>query len=346
MKLMNILNRAVDWGVSDVHLTVGLPPVFRKDGKLIPQNSFPILKPDDTEGFTRELLDEEGYRELHKRGERDFAYSLPGKGRFRVNAFRQRGSYGIAVRILNSRIKSLSELNLPRALENFAYKPRGLVLVTGPAGSGKSTTLAALIDIINSKRCCNIITLEDPIEYMHVHKKSIVNQREIGEDTRDFASALRAALRQDPDVILVGEMRDLETISSAITAAETGHLVFATLHTSSASQTVDRVIDVFPYHQQGQIRIQLAESLQGIIAQQLLPRQDGEGMIPAVEIMVATSAIRNQIREGKTHQIPSSIQTGSQYGMQSLDNALLKLFQKGIISREELLNRAGDNSII
>lgn len=341
LDLESILSEALDRGASDIHFTVGLSPLFRLDGELIPLD-LGVLKPSDTEKIAREFLDKERFQELCQRGEKDFAYSLPGKGRFRVNVFLQRGSFGIAMRLINEQVRSLNELNLPSVLVNLTRKPHGLVLVTGPTGSGKSTTLAAMIDQINSERNCHILTLEDPIEYMHHHKKSMVNQREIGEDSQSFTSALRAALRQDPDVILVGEMRDLETLATAITAAETGHLVLATLHTRSASQTVNRVIDVFPPHQQGQVRVQFAEALQGIVAQQLLRRQDKPGRIAAVEVLIATTAVRNLIREGKTHLIPSAIQTGSKFGMQTLDKALMALFRKGIINKEEVLNRAED----
>jgi len=292
--------------------------------------------------LAKELLGEKRFLKFVQEGELDFAHSMQTGERFRVNAFHQKGNPALALRLINTRIPALPELNLPAILAEFTKKTRGLVLVTGPTGSGKSTTLAAMIDLINSNRSCHIITLEDPIEYVHQHKLSLVNQREIGNDTRSFSQALRAALRQDPDVILVGEMRDLETISIAITAAETGHLVFATLHTSSAAQTVDRIIDVFPPHQQQQIRVQLAETLQGIVAQQLLPRIDKPGRIAAVEVMVATPAIKNQIREGKTHQILSTIQTGGKFGMQTLDSALLHLHREGKIAREEVLNRCVD----
>jgi len=266
-------------------------------------------------------------------------------GRFRVNAFSQRGSIGIVLRLINSCVPTLEQLNLPPIVADFTTKKKGLVLVTGPTGCGKSTTLAAMIDKINTEQTVHILTLEDPIEYIHQHKKSVVNQREIGSDAKSFASALKAALRQDPDVILVGEMRDLETISTAITAAETGHLVFATLHTNNAAQTIDRIVDVFPPYQQQQIRIQLAETLQGIIAQQLLQKADGSGRVAAVEILVSTTAVRNLIREGKTHQIQSMIQTGARFGMQSMEMALKKLVQAGLITHEEYTNHLNDEAI-
>jgi len=333
MNIYEILTEAVKNEVSDVHLTVGIPPVFRINGSLFSQNKYPSLAPEDTEKLFLELKGE--INSLKVKGELDFSYSLTGVGRFRINAFYQKGSVSIVVRIINSRILTLEQLGLPPVLVDFTRKTRGLILVTGPAGSGKTTTLAAMIDQINSDRSLHILTLEDPIEYLHWHKKSIVNQREIGTDSPGFASALRAALRQDPDVILVGEMRDLETISTVITAAETGHLVFTSLHTCSAVQTIDRIIDVFPPHQQQQIRIQLADTLQGIIAQQLLPRADGKGRVAAIEILISTPAIRNLIREGKTYQIQSLLQTGTRFGMQTMETALKKLLQTGQITYEE-----------
>jgi twitching motility protein PilT len=273
-------------------------------------------------------------------GEIDFSFAIPGVSRFRVNAFRQRGSAAIAIRVVNERIATLDELGHPDILKTLARMPRGLVLVTGPTGSGKSTTLAAMIDLVNNERACHVLTLEDPIEYLHKHKKCIVNQREIHADSKSFANALRAALREDPDVILVGEMRDVETIGIAVTAAETGHLVFATLHTCDAAQTIDRIIDVFPPHQQQQIRIQLSLTLQGIVSQQLLPRLDGSGRIVAHEVLMVTPAVRNLIREGKTHQIASVIQTGARFGMQAMDFSLRDLFRRGIISYEDALERS------
>lgn len=335
-----ILYQAVKCKASDVHITVGRPPVFRINGFMIPQTNYPILSPAETEKLLVDLLGQN--TSLKEKGELDFAYSISGVGRFRVNAFLQRGAVGIAIRLISSQVPTLEQLNLPPVVADFAYKNKGLVLVTGPTGSGKSTTLAALIDRINSERTLHILTLEDPIEYIHQHRKSIVNQREIGSDSHSFATALRAALRQDPDVILVGEMRDLETISIAITAAETGHLVFSTLHTNNAAQAIERIIDIFPPHQQQQTRFQLAGTLQGIIAQQLLPKADGSGRVAAMEILVATPAIRNLIREGKTHQIQFSLQTGAKFGMQTMEMALKNLYQTGQISREEYLSRLSE----
>lgn len=342
MHIDEILKHAIEKKVSDVHLTVGLPPVYRISGELTPSNDMPTLLPEDTETLAQQMLQEEHWQEFIQRGDFDFSYSIQGMGRFRVNAFRQRGSIALVLRLINSKVLTFEDLGLPPVVKDLAMKPKGLVLVTGPTGSGKSTTLTAMIDAINSERSQHIITLEDPIEFLHQHKKSVVNQREIGPDSFSFTAALKSSLRQDPDVILVGEMRDLETISIAVTAAETGHLVFATLHTSSAASTVDRIIDVFPAHQQQQIRVQLAATLQGIIAQQLIPKVDGTGRIAAMEILVVTPAIRNLIREAKTHQILSQIQTGGKFGMQALDACLRNLVMQRMISREEALSRATD----
>ncbi|MGI9953183.1 type IV pilus twitching motility protein PilT [Moorellaceae bacterium AZ2] len=329
----DILGAATEACASDVHLTVGLPPVFRRHGRLEVQEAWPPLTAAVMETLVQQILGPR-WEEFIQRKELDLAYSIPGLGRFRVNVFYQRGSMGAAIRLVGSVIRTLDELGLPPVVGDLADQPHGLILVTGPTGSGKSTTLAAMIDRINERRACHIITLEDPIEYLHHHKRSIVNQREIGIDSPSFASALRAALRQDPDVILVGEMRDLETIATAITAAETGHLVLATLHTGSAVQSIDRIIDVFPPHQQPQVRIQLADVLVGVVTQQLLPRADGRGRVAAVEILIATPAVRNLIREGKTHQIVSLMQTGGRFGMQTMEMAVKQLESKGIICLE------------
>jgi len=359
VKLLNIdeiLTEAFKLNVSDVHMTVNSAPAFRLHGKLVPFDSpevrtrigldekyFNKLTPEDTISLARQIMvSEEKYDSFDQSGDLDFSYALEGVGRFRVNAYRQQGNVGLAVRLINSRVMTFQELGLPEVLSYLSRRPRGMVLVTGPTGSGKSTTLAAMIDLVNRETHHHIITLEDPIEFVHQHRKSIINQREIGHDTKSFASALRSAMREDPDVILVGEMRDPETIGIALTAAETGHLVFGTLHTSSAAQTIDRIIDVFPPHQQQQIRVQLGNTIQGVVAQQLIPRVDKPGRVAAIEIMVATPAIRNLIREGKTYQIISQIQTGAKFGMQSLDMHLRTLVQKGAISREEALNRAAD----
>lgn len=359
LKMDDILKLAFDLGVSDVHLTVKSAPAFRLFGALLPfddpgwQGRIPPeflhtgkLALEDTERLVKEIMNEEQYRLFNKTGELDFSYTIPGVGRFRVNAYKQQGNSGLAIRLINSRILSFQELGLPEVLTTLVHKPRGLVLVTGPTGSGKSTTLAAMIDLINREKQHHIITLEDPIEFVHEHKKSLINQREIGCDSQSFASALRAAMREDPDVILVGEMRDPETISIAITAAETGHLVFGSLHTSSAAQTIDRIIDVFPPHQQQQIRVQLANAIQGVVAQQLIPRIDKPGRVAAIEIMIATPAIRNLIREGKTYQIINQLQTGVKFGMISLDMSLRNLYTKKMIGRDEVLDRANDPETI
>ena len=341
MKIEELLQEAVARRASDLHLTVGMPPIIRVHGSLEKMN-FPTLKPDDTRQLFESMTTDDRLRQFQEIGEVDFSHAIFGLSRFRVNAFRQRGAIAIAIRVISEKVPNLDELGLPDIIKTFSRKPRGLVLVTGPTGSGKSTTLAAMIDLINEERSCNILTLEDPIEYLHRHRNSLVNQREVGTDTQSFANGLRAALREDPDVILVGEMRDMETISIAVRAAETGHLVLATLHTGDAAQTVDRIIDVFPPHQQQQIRVQLSLTLQGIVAQQLLPQRDGSGRVAAVEVLVATPAARNLIREGKSHQLLSVIQTGAKSGMQSMDAALRDLCRSGIISDEEAMVRAMD----
>ncbi len=345
MDLLDLIKYAMNNRASDIHITVGVPPILRIDG-VLEYFGEKILYPEDTERLVKEILDERQIEELQLRGEIDTSYSSPGIGRFRVNAYKQRGSYAMALRIIPLKIPTMEELGLPTVVKDLARLPRGLILVTGPTGSGKSTTLASMINLINEERNCHILTLEDPIEYLHKHNKSIVNQREIGLDSNSFASALRAALRQDPDVILVGEMRDLETISIALTAAETGHLVLSTLHTIGAAKTIDRVVDVFPPHQQQQIRVQLASVMQAIISQQLLPKANGEGRIAAFETMIATPAIRNLIREEKIHQIDTVIQTSKKQGMQTMDNSLLELYQKGLISRETVLSQAVNQDIV
>lgn len=340
--MMNqLLCEAVTREASDLHITVGIPPVLRIAGNLV-RTDHPILTPADTETLLEAITTSEQRDKFMTLGELDFSYAIAGFSRFRVNAFRQRGTTAIVARVVTEQVPTLEQLGHPDILKALTRKPRGLVLVTGPTGSGKSTTLAAMINLINSERSCHIVTLEDPIEYLHKHNKSIINQREINADTKSFANALRAALREDPDVILVGEMRDPETIATAITAAETGHLVFATLHTGNAAQTIDRIIDVFPPYQQQQIRIQLSLTLQGIVAQQLLPRSDGFGRVAALEVLIATPAVRNLIREGKTHQIISVIQTGGKMGMQAMDMSLRDLYRRGIVPYEEALSRAMD----
>ena len=342
MGINDLLIVAVKEGASDLHLTAGLPPVIRVNGELKAIGGQPELRPEMLNSLLLPMLSDVIRQKLDQFGQVDLSYSIPEVGRFRVNIFRQRGVLAGVMRLIPTQIKSLEELGLPSNLRTFIQKTRGLVLVTGPTGSGKSTTLASLIDIINSERAAHIITLEDPIEFLHRHKRSIVNQREIGFDSCGFAEALRAALREDPDVILVGEMRDLETIGTAISAAETGHLVLATLHTNDTVQTVDRIIDMFPSNQQQQIRLQFAATLIGIMAQQLIPRLNSLGRVVACEVLVANPAIRNLIREGKTHQIYSVLQTGSKQGMQSLDASLRELFARRVISLNEALSRAND----
>ncbi len=346
MNFLQLAEETVKQKASDLHITAGVPHILRINGKM-QRMELPILKSDDIAALIKQVLNEEQFKILNEKGEIDTSISSPELGRFRINAFKQRGSYGMALRAVALKIPTMEELGLPSVIKRLARKLRGLILVTGPAGSGKSTTLAAMVDQINRERNCHILTLEDPIEYLHKHNKSIVNQREIGYDSLTFSNALRASLRQDPDVILVGEMRDLETMSIAITAAaETGHLVLSTLHTLGAAKTIDRVIDVFPPYQQQQIRVQFASVIEGIISQQLLTKVDNSGRTAAFEIMIATSAIRNLIREGKTHQIQTSIQTGMKFGMQSMDNSLLELYRKGVINRETILNQAIDIGLV
>jgi len=341
MQIKELLIETKDKEASDLHLNTGISPVLRINGKL-KRLDLPELTPEITHEMIYSILSEKQKNNFEKFGELDLSYELINVSRFRVNVFKHRLGEGAAFRLIPEKIKTLSELGLPSILSDFTEKDRGLVLVTGPTGSGKSTTLATMIDIINKKKYVNIITIEDPIEFIHSHRNCLVSQREVGSHTQSFASALRNALREDPDVILVGEMRDLETISMALTAAETGHLVFSTLHTISASETIERIIDVFPPHQQNQVRMQLAGSLLGIIAQTLLPLLDEKGRVPAVEIMVANPAIRNLIREGKAYQISSTIQISKKDGMQSLDQSLKDLVMEDKISREDALKMAID----
>jgi twitching motility protein PilT len=335
-----VLGRMVEANASDVHLTPGFPPAMRDRGKIVPMDGFPELTSQDTREVVFSILNDDQRKRFENNHQLDFAYAIPGVARFRVNCFFQRGAVSAAFRLVPQNIPSLDSLKVPEVLRDLSAKPRGFVLVTGPTGSGKSTTLAAMIDVINSGNQDHILTIEDPIEFLHQHKRSIVNQREVGSDATDFALGLRAALREDPDVILVGEMRDLETISTALTAAETGHLVFATLHTQSTAQTVDRIIDVFPPEQQGQVRTQLSIALQGIVTQQLLPTADGRGRVVACEVLVPTPAIRNLIREGKTHQIYAAVQTSGAVGMQTMDADLARLVRMGTITRSLAEQRA------
>jgi twitching motility protein PilT len=337
-----LLAEAVTQRASDVHIKVGNPPAFRIDGHLVPQSKFPPLATEDAMSVVLSLMPPAQQQRFKDRGETDFSYSAAGVGRFRANAFQQRGHVGVVLRVIPSKILGLKDLNLPPVLETLALEHRGLVLVTGTTGSGKSTTLAAMIDWINSNRDANIVTIEDPIEFIHQDKRCIVSQREIGIDTESFSTALRSALRQDPDVILVGEMRDVETISTALVAAETGHLVMSTLHTVDATETINRIISVFPPHQQQQIRIQLAAVIKGIVSQRLVPKSSGKGRAPAVEIMVATETIRECIVDSeKTRRVPELIAAGqSQYGMQTFDQSLYDLYRKDLITIEEALKWA------
>jgi twitching motility protein PilT len=336
----DFLEQVISGGASDLHLTSGLPPMIRVHGELKPIRGYRRLAPKDLQELMYAFLNQKQRETFEENLELDVSYSLPGKARFRVNVFRQRDAMGSVMRLIPFEIKSIDDLGLPPTVKEFAKLRRGMVLVTGITGSGKSTTLAGLVDIINSSRAEHIMTVEDPIEFLHRHKKAIVNQREVGTDTHGFAEALRHVLRQDPDVILVGEMRDLETIQTALTAAETGHLVFGTLHTQDAPQSVDRVIDVFPPHQQQQVRVQLAGTLAGIVSQQLLPRYDGRGRVAACEVLVATPAVRNLIREGKTHQIYTSMQAGGKFGMQVMDQHLAQLVKQGRITYEVALEHS------
>ena len=342
--LKELLVNTLELGASDLHLTVAVPPTVRKNGKLIKIGNENLL-PEDIEKFAREIL-EERYEEYLEIGEYDISYSLTGVGRFRANIFKQRNSDAIAIRVIALKIPTLDELKYPSVLKDISNKQRGLILVTGPTGSGKSTTLAAMINEINSSRQGHIITLEDPIEYLHKHKSCIINQREIGKDSKSYKNALKAILREDPDVILVGEMRDLETISIAITAAETGHLVLSTLHTIGSAKTIDRIIDVFPPYQQQQVKVQLASVLQAVVSQQLIEKADGSGRTAALEVMVTTPGIQNLIREGKTHQIESAVQTGSKYGMKTMDMALADLYKRGEITSESAISYAVDRETL
>jgi twitching motility protein PilT len=328
-----VLLQVMERNASDLHLTAGSPPMIRHHGRLHALD-YPRLTPQTTREVIYSILTNDQRQRLETDWQIDLAYSIPGRARFRVNAYFQRAALSAALRLIPQDMPQLGSLGVPPVLEELTKKPRGFVLVTGPTGSGKSTTLAAMLDLINDTRQEHILTIEDPIEFLHRHKQCIVNQRELGADAQSFSLGLKAALRQDPDVILVGEMRDLETISTALTAAETGHLVFATLHTQDTAQTVDRIVDVFPPDQQQQVRVQLSVALQGIVTQQLLPRADGQGRVVACEVLMPTPAVRNLIREGKTHQIYSALQTGGQFGMQTMDAALAQLVREHKISRE------------
>ena len=339
MHIDDLLRATVERDASDLHVTAGVPPVARIDGELVPYDSMPSLTAQDMEQILKDTTTEEQRVTFEREWELDFAYSISEVGRFRANACIQRGTIGLCFRLLQIDIPDIEQLGLPDVCKDLVLKENGLVLVTGPAGSGKSTTLAAMIKHLNSLRSRSVVTIEDPIEFLHKNDKCLITQREIGTDTRSFATALKHTLRQDPNVVLVGELRDLETIAIALTAAETGHLILATLHTPSAPQAIDRVIDVFPPYQQQQVRVQLSTALQGVLYQTLIPRLDGRGRAVAVEVMVANDAIRNLIREARTAQMWSTMQTNSRYGMQTIDQAIMQLYHRRIISLEEALRR-------
>ena len=337
-----LLTALLEMDGSDLHLTAGTPPVVRVNGDLERLDKYPLLTPRSLQGMIYAILPQKLREKFEQELELDMSYSLPGQARFRVNVYQQRDALGAAFRLIPFEIKKLDQLGLPGVVADLARFPRGFVVVTGPTGSGKSTTLAGMVDVVNEERAGHIMTVEDPIEFLHKHKRCVVNQREVGADTHGFGQALKHVLRQDPDVILVGEMRDLETISTAITAAETGHLVFATLHTQDAPQTIDRIIDVFPPHQQQQVRVQLATTLQGVVTQQLLQTADGKGRVAACEVLVTTPAIRNLIREGKVHQIYSAMQAGGRFGMQTMDMSIASHVKAGRINQQVAFERCHD----
>jgi twitching motility protein PilT len=341
IQMDDLLQVVVDEGASDLHIRVGVPPVIRLHGSMLPMD-LPILTPEDTETLMKAITSESHIQKVREQGGTDFGFAFGDMARFRVSVFKERGNHGLVLRQIPNKLLTLEQIGLPPSIKDLLFRPRGLVLVTGPTGSGKTTTLASMIDIINTERDCHIITVEDPIEYYHPHKKSVVTQREIGVDVPDFAEALRRGLRQDPDCILVGEMRDLETMEAAITAAETGHLVFATLHTTGAARTVDRIVDAFPTDQQEQIRTQLASSIVAVISQVLLVRNDGKGRVACFEIMITTPSIQALIRDNKTFRITSDIQTGAKYGMVTLDANLMSLYERGLISYADLITKAQD----
>ncbi len=341
IEMSELLQLVVDEGVSDLHIEVGCPPMLRLHGSLTPIDS-PSLNPEDTENLVKSVASDQHQQKIKQDGGVDFGFAFSDKARFRVSCFKQKGHYGMVMRQIPNKLLGLNEIGLPPSIKDLLFRPRGLILVTGPTGSGKSTTLASMMNIINEERDCHIITIEDPVEFYHQHKKSIVIQREIGVDVPSFSEALRRALRQDPDVILVGEMRDLETMEAAVSAAETGHLVFATLHTTGAARTVDRIVDAFPADQQEQIRTQLASSMIAVVSQVLLPRVDRPGRVAAFEIMISTPSIQALIRENKTFRITSDIQTGAKFGMNTLDSHLTELYERGIISYGEMIMKAQD----
>lgn len=341
MEIQELLQLAIDEDASDIHLTVGKSPTIRIDGKLVGLESN-ILEADDLKNYIKSITSEAHQQLLHEQGGADFGFAYGELARFRVSVFRQKGNYGLVLRLIPSRIRTLEEIGISPIIKEYLFKPRGLVLVTGPTGSGKTSTLASMIDLINTQTDAHILTIEDPIEYYHEHKKGIVNQREVGVDVPSFSEAIKRGLRQDPDVIFVGEMRDLETMEAAVTAAETGHLVFSTLHTTGAAQTIDRIIDAFPTNQQEQIRSQLSVCVELIISQQLMPHLSGKGRVAAFEILVSTPSIQNLIRDNKTYRVTSDLQTGGKYGMQTLDSCLLELFRSQDISYENLIAKCND----
>ncbi len=341
IEMSDLLELAVNEGASDLHLAVGVPPIMRIHGHMQPLDCTPLM-PEDTERLMKSITSEDHQQRVREGGGSDFGFSFGKKARFRVSVLKAKGNIGIVLRQIPSQLMSLEAIGLPVQVKELLFRPRGMVLVTGPTGSGKTTTLACMLNLINQERECHIITVEDPIEYYHEHRKSVVTQREIGVDVPSFAEAVRRGLRQDPDVMLVGEMRDLETMSAAITAAETGHLVFATLHTTGAARTVDRIVDAFPTTQQAQVRTQLASGIVAVISQLLLVRADGPGRVAAFEIMITTSAIQALIRESKTYRLTSEIQTGAKYGMITLDAHLMALYQAGKISYEDLITKSQD----
>jgi twitching motility protein PilT len=343
--MSDLLQLVVEENASDLHLAVGLPPVLRIHGSLQPLDANP-LRPEDTERLMKSITSEDHTQKVREQGGTDFGFGFGNIARFRVSVFKQKGHVGLVLRLIPSRLMSLEEIGLPAQIKDLLFKPRGLILVTGPTGSGKSTTLASMFNVINEERDCHIITIEDPVEYYHVHKRSVVTQREVGVDVPTFKEALRRGLRQDPDVILVGEMRDLETMEAAITAAETGHLVFATLHTTGAARTVDRIVDAFPTNQQEQVRTQLSSSIVAVISQLLMVRKDKPGRTAAFEIMFATPSIRALIRDNKTFRITSDIQTGARWGMMTLDAHLMALYERGMISHEDLITKCQDPDAI
>ncbi len=336
----DLLTIMIERGASDLHITTGTPPQVRLHGKLTPLTQFERLTPQDTQRLAYSVLNEGQKQKFEEDNELDLSFGIQGLARFRCNVYRQRGAVAAAIRVIPIKIRSFDELGLPPIVEQLADRPKGLILVTGPTGSGKSTTLAAMVDKINNERTEHIMTIEDPIEFVHHHKKCLVNQREVFSDTHSFKNALKYILRQDPDVVLVGEMRDLETIAAALTIAETGHLTLGTLHTNSCAQTINRIIDVFPTTQQSQVRAQLSLVLEGVLSQQLIPTSDGRGRVMSLEIMVTTPAIRNLVREEKIHQIYSAMQAGQKFGMQTMNQSLMELVQKRKITREEALNRS------